>query len=190
MHPASTASIGTEAPSTAPLMKATVIQAPGWPDHMVKPLIFLAGTTTPTADGDWRQKLVNRLSQDPVTFLDPTNKNWDSTWTEDFSDTRWTRQIRWELDLQEQADIVVVFFHESTLAPVSLLELGMHARSGKAIACAMPGYAKRGNVQAACGMYDGEFVTSEEELAQAVKSRLRDRFKLGNIEATAGLRGD
>jgi hypothetical protein len=159
-------------------MKAQVIKAPDRPLRISRPTIFLAGTTTPTAGGDWRETLIKRLAKYPVTFLDPTRKDWDSTWREDFSDARWASQISWELEWQNDADIVVVFFHEMTVAPVSLLELGLSVRSGKVIACAMPGYSKRGNVQAVCDMYSGEFVTSEEELALAVESRLKDTFKL------------
>ncbi|OAA51557.1 hypothetical protein NOR_00150 [Metarhizium rileyi] len=160
-------------------MEATVIQAPDRPNDMTKPLVFLAGTTTPTPEGDWRQNLIDRLSHCAATFLNPCNRNWDSTWTEDSSDARWVEQIKWELDLLEGADVVVVMFHESTLAPISMLELGIHIRSGKVIVCAMPGYAKRGNVEAVCARYAGEFVTSEEELARVLEKRLRDESVLG-----------
>lgn len=83
--------------------------------------------------------------------------------------------------MQEEADIVVIFFHEVTLAPISLLELGVSVRSGKVIACAMPGYAKRGNVQAVCAMYQGKYVASEEELRSAVEETLKVRHGVGEV---------
>lgn len=75
--------------------------------------------------------------------------------------------------MQDAADIIVVFFHGATQAPVSLLELGLCVRSGRAIVCALEGYAKRGNVEAVCRRYGAEFVGTAGELTEAVVRRLK-----------------
>jgi hypothetical protein len=106
-------------------------------------------------------------------IYNPKRTDWDSTWKEDFSDSRWAEQVQWELELQDKADVVIVFFHKATQAPISLLELGLCVRSGKAIVYAQDGYSKRGNVEAVCRRYGAKFVNSEEDLKDAVLERLK-----------------
>lgn len=50
----------------------------------------------------------------------------------------------------DAATVVVVYFDERSKAPVSLLELGLVARSGRAVVGCQRGFWKRGNVQAVC----------------------------------------
>lgn len=160
-------------------MEGNVIHAPDTPKNFPRPSIFLAGTTTPLPDGEnWRENLINRLANSKITFLDPTRKDWDDTWKEDASDQRWAGQVDWEMKMRETADIVAVFFHGSTLAPISLLELGLSAKSGNVIVCAMPGYQKRGYVEAVCKLHKCTFVTSEEELVSAVKEKFGPHYEL------------
>ncbi|KAL6803339.1 hypothetical protein GGI42DRAFT_324306 [Trichoderma sp. SZMC 28013] len=157
------------------LMSATVVMAPGRPAlHLASlPSVFLAGTTSDTGEADWRQTLTNALSRLSITIFNPYRPDWDATWREDVSDNRWVEQVHWELEMQDKADIVVVFFHGVSLAPISMLELGMCIRFGKAIVCAMPDYPKRGNVEAVCQRYGARFVSSERELEDAVTERLK-----------------
>ncbi|KAL7931604.1 hypothetical protein V8C35DRAFT_309886 [Trichoderma chlorosporum] len=155
-------------------MSATVVMAPGRPapDSASRHSVFLAGTTSPTGEADWRQTLTDALSGLPITIYNPYRPDWDATWREDVSDGRWVEQVDWELEMQEKVDIVVVFFHGVSLAPISMLELGMCIRAGKAIVCAMPDYPKRGNVEAVCRRYGARFVSSEQDLRDAVTKRL------------------
>lgn len=159
----------------SPAMGAAVIWAPGRPasDLDSRKSVFLAGPTNPTGEADWRETLTAALIEEPIVIFNPKRTDWDSTWKEDFSDSRWAEQVEWELEMQDGADIMVVFFHKATLAPMSLLELGLCVRSGKAIVCAQDGYSKRGNVEAVCRRYGAKFVDSEEDLQDAVRERLK-----------------
>jgi hypothetical protein len=154
--------------------KHQVVFAPHRPELVAgRKTIFLAGTTTPTGEPDWRETLSAGLSAHPVTIFNPFRSDWG--WAEDLSDPRFKEQVEWELDMQEQADIITVYFHPITLAPISLLELGLCARSGKAIVVCPggpDGYQKRGNVQAVCARYGLELVQTVEELLEAVVRRL------------------
>ncbi|KAF4982763.1 hypothetical protein FZEAL_1664 [Fusarium zealandicum] len=151
-------------------------QRPG-PEDQKNTSIFLAGPTTNTGGPDWREAFTQALDEYPVTILNPKRDDWDSTWREDLSDKRWEQQVWWELDMQEGADIVVFFFHGKTDAPVTLLELGLGVRSGRAIVCALDGYSKRGNVEAVCQRYRAKFTRTEEELKAAVVARLDERMR-------------
>ncbi|KAH6609925.1 hypothetical protein Trco_003271 [Trichoderma cornu-damae] len=155
-------------------MSASVILAPGRPAPQSKAqkCVFLAGTTSDTGEPDWRQTLTEALSELPITIYNPQRHDWDSTWREDFSDSRWAEQVEWELEMQDEADVVVLLFHGVSPAPISLLELGLCVRSGKAIVCALEGYPKKGNVEAVCRRYGAKFVSSEQDLRDAVVERL------------------
>ncbi|EFQ32273.1 hypothetical protein CGRA01v4_11134 [Colletotrichum graminicola] len=131
--------------------------------------IFLAGTTS---KGDWRKHLAESISHLPVTVFNPFRPDWDITWREDVSDERFRGQVEWELEMQERADIIVVFFEQDTEAHISLLELGLCARSGKAIVACSEHYKKRGNVQAVCARYGVPLVANLESLQKELVSRL------------------
>ncbi|KAI1141728.1 hypothetical protein F5Y05DRAFT_271882 [Hypoxylon sp. FL0543] len=150
-----------------------IVLAPSREPHRGIKSVFLAGTTTKTDDGrDWREVLAESLSELPLTIINPYRKDWDSTWREDITCAPFREQVEWELDMQDGADIVVIFFHPVTEAPISLLELGLCARSGKAIVVCPEGYKKRGNVQIVCQKYGIEVAESIEAVKQAIARRL------------------
>ncbi|KAK4466865.1 hypothetical protein QBC42DRAFT_258200 [Cladorrhinum samala] len=126
---------------------AQIVRAPSRPTITGKKSIFLAGTTTPTDGPDWRDILISAISHLPVTVFEPTRSDWDSTWEEDIKCPKFREQVEWELDMQERSDVVVIYFGPNTKAPISLLELGLVARSGKAIIGYHKQYEKRGNLQ-------------------------------------------
>ncbi|KAK0629330.1 hypothetical protein B0T17DRAFT_466454, partial [Bombardia bombarda] len=127
--------------------EAQIIRAPARPPITGLCSIFLAGTT---ASPDWRAPLTTSLAHLPLTILNPLRPDWDSSWHEDVTFAPFRQQVAWELDMQELADIVVVYFGPGTDAPVSLLELGLCARSGRALVACHMEYRKRGNVQMVC----------------------------------------
>ncbi|KAI0429366.1 hypothetical protein F5Y09DRAFT_310632 [Xylaria sp. FL1042] len=153
--------------------KCQIINAPSRePSHGVK-TIFLAGTTTPTEERDWREHLSELLAGEPLTIYNPLRPDWDSTWREDISFEPYREQVEWELDMQEAADIMVVYFHPASKAPISLLELGLCAKTGKAIVVCPDGYWKRGNVQIVCLRYGIEIVDDVNALKDAVMRKVR-----------------
>ncbi|KAI1272833.1 hypothetical protein F5Y07DRAFT_378500 [Xylaria sp. FL0933] len=153
--------------------KCQIIHAPSRePSRGVK-TIFLAGTTTPTEERDWREHLSELLAGEPLTIYNPLRTDWDSTWREDISFAPYRDQVEWELDMQEAADILVVYFHPASKAPISLLELGLCAKTGKAIVVCPDGYWKRGNVQIVCLRYGIEMVDDVKALKDAVMRKVR-----------------
>lgn len=135
--------------------------------------IFLAGTTSRTDDGDWRSALTASLSDVPITLCNPNRADWDSSWREDIDFAPFREQVEWELEKAEQADLVVVYFHPATQAPISLLELGLCARApGKALVVCPEGYWKRGNVQAVCRKYGVEMAEDVDGLKDAIVRKL------------------
>lgn len=135
--------------------------------------VFLAGTTSRVDTTDWREVLSASLSDVPITIYNPYRSDWDSSWCEDVSFAPFREQVEWELAKQAQADIVVVYFHPATQAPISLLELGLCARdAGKGIVVCPEGYWKRGNVQILCNTFGVEMVDTVAGLKEAIMKKL------------------
>lgn len=135
--------------------------------------IFLAGTTSQVDPTDWRQALSTSLTDLPITIYNPYRADWDSSWREDIDFAPFREQVEWELDRQAQADLVVVYFHPATKAPVSLLELGVWVRvPGKTIVVCPEGYWKRGNVQIVCEKFDVEMLDGVDGLKDAIVKRM------------------
>lgn len=151
---------------------AQIIRAPSRTGVTGQKSVFLAGTTSRTDGPDWRDTLSDAVSHFPVTIFNPLRPDWDSSWREDVTFGPFREQVEWELDMQELADVVVVYFGPATDAPISLLELGLCARSGKAVVACHREYRKRGNVQILCKRFGIEFLDGEDEIAPAVTRRL------------------
>lgn len=135
--------------------------------------VFLAGTTNRVDSRDWRELLSTALSDMPVTIYNPYRSDWDSSWHEDINFAPYREQVEWELEKQEKADVVVIYFHPASQAPVSLLELGLCARvPGKTIVVCPEGYWKRGNVQIVCKKFGIEMVDTDNGLREAVVEKL------------------
>ncbi|KAM7208341.1 hypothetical protein V8F20_001319 [Naviculisporaceae sp. PSN 640] len=149
--------------------KAQIVLAPSRPDITGRKSVFLAGTTS---GNDWRGNVVRALSHLPVTVYNPLRTDWDSSWREDPSFKPFREQVDWELEMQEKADVIVIYFGAGTDAPISLLELGLCARSGKAIVAFDPKYRKRGNVLLVAERFGLKALEGGDRLAEEVVKRL------------------
>ncbi|EXJ84418.1 hypothetical protein A1O3_05085 [Capronia epimyces CBS 606.96] len=135
--------------------------------------VFLAGTTSKVDITDWREVLSASLVDTPVTIYNPDRADWDSSWREEIDFAPYREQVEWELEKQDQADIVVLYFHPAARAPISLLELGLCTRvPGKAIVVCPEGYWKRGNVQIVCNKFRLEMVDTVDGLKEAIVNKL------------------
>jgi hypothetical protein len=54
---------------------------------------------------------------------------------------------------QERASIIAMYFAPNSQAPITLLELGLFARSGRLVVCCPEGYWRKGNVDVVCATY-------------------------------------
>lgn len=116
--------------------------------------VFLAGSIEMGAADDWQERVVAALSDvDGLIFLNPRREEWDDSWEQRAADPRFAEQVTWEMDMLEAADIVAMYLAPGTRSPVSLLELGLHARSGKLRVCCPDGFWRKGNVEMVCARY-------------------------------------
>lgn len=151
------------------VMQAKIYNAPEPITSIVGRSVFLAGSIT----DDWHARIILQLQHLPVTIFNPLRKDWDSTWVERRTDTRFCTQVQWELDAQERADVVALYLHPGVPSPISLLELGLSSRNGKMIACCPDGFYRKGNVEVVCERYGIPLVETFEEFVQCVIERVR-----------------
>jgi nucleoside 2-deoxyribosyltransferase len=153
-----------------------VVLAPETPDFPYTRSVFLAGSIDMGAAVDWQKEVADALLNEFDTGLcvfNPRRDDWDSSWVQDISNEKFAEQVRWELQRLEEADVVCVYFDPEGQAPITLMELGLHAREGKLVVCCPEGYWRRGNVQVVCDHYDIPMVDTIEELIDGLKDRLK-----------------
>jgi len=150
---------------------AQLIKAPGkFPDGGRS--VFLSGSIEMGAAEDWQTRVALALDDLDIAILNPRRDDWDSSWVQSITDMRFEAQVRWELLGMRLAHTIAVYFAPETKAPITLLELGLAARSGKAIVCCPNGFYRKGNVEVVCSEYGIPLVDTLEELVERVRTRL------------------
>ncbi|KAK8185213.1 uncharacterized protein BKA78DRAFT_231567, partial [Phyllosticta capitalensis] len=134
--------------------------------------IFLAGSIEMGKAVDWQTEITKNLCHLPVTIMNPRRDDWDNDWKQDISDPRFKEQVVWELDCQDRADVIAMNFDKKTMSPITLMELGLYAGSGKLVVACPDGYWRRGNVQVVCDRFGIELLESLDELIENVKGKL------------------
>lgn len=116
--------------------------------------IFLAGSIEMGKAENWQERVANELSNIPnLTILNPRRDDWDSTWVQSIHDTQFREQVEWEIAAMELADVIFMYFAPETKSPITLLELGLFARSGKLIVCCPDGFWRKGNIEVVCNLF-------------------------------------
>lgn len=139
------------------------------------PSIFLAGSIEMGNAEDWQTEvtryLKNDLKQDHV-ILNPRRPDWDSSWKQEFDNDKFREQVTWELNMLEKADVILMHFDENTKSPISLLELGLFARSGKLVVSCPSGFWRKGNVDIVCRKYGVDVYFDLRLAVQMVTERM------------------
>jgi hypothetical protein len=152
------------------LSSKAVVHRPPLRPKIIRPSVIFYGAIQ--AEPAWQTSLAASLSDLPVDILDPRRDDWDSSWVEDISFSKFREQVEWEMDHAKVADVIVFYFPPGTLTPVTLLELGMYAGTGKAVVCCPEGFSKRGNVQIVCLRYGIDLLESLDDLTKTIRSKL------------------
>lgn len=138
-------------------------------------LVFLAGSIEMGKAENWQSYIIKELTPYPVSLLNPRRNDWDSTWEQKIENPYFSEQVNWELDGLDQADLIVMYLDPATYSPVSLLELGLYARSGKLIVCCPEGFWRKGNVDIVCKRLGVTQVDTLEILGQKIKQFCVDK---------------
>lgn len=147
-----------------------VITAPSRQPINSPAVILLGSITTPS----WRTALCISLQDLPITILDPSRDDWDSSWIESPSFEPFREQVEWELEHARAATIVAIYFDPKTQAPVSLMELGMWGtiKGENVVVCCPEGFWKRGYVQMVSKSLGVKFCETPMELEKTVREKM------------------
>jgi hypothetical protein len=139
------------------------------------PSVFLAGSIEMDGAPRWQDELIAALADTDLVVLNPRRDAWNAEWEQRMSCEPFRTQVEWELEGLERASVVCFYFAPATKSPISLLELGLLARSGRAIVCCPEGFWRRGNVEIVCARYGIELVEDLSALAERLRSWWKDR---------------
>jgi hypothetical protein len=120
---------------------------------------FLAGSIDFNQLNPWREILFKKASQ-RTCFFDPTRINHN-----DLNNAEMKQHINWELDALELSDQIILNFLPDAKSPISLLELGLYAKSDKLIVVCPDEFYQKRYIKTLCEKYS---ITLFQNLNQVV----------------------
>lgn len=137
--------------------------------------IFLGGTIDMGDSDDWQSKIEQSLSIYDVNIFNPRRDDWDNSWTTSIGNHKFREQVEWELYNQENADILIYNILPDSKSPITLLEIGLFARSGKSVfVCCPSGFYRKGNIDVICARYSIPLYEDFDQLINDVKEILHN----------------
>ena len=129
---------------------------------------------------DWQAEAFEYFSSLPGKYIlfNPRQGNWDSSKPGEMD-----YQVNWELEHLEQADIIIMYIIGTSKSPITLLEMGLFARSGKLYVACEPDFYRHDNVRITCARYGVPLYDTIEEMLEEVRENV-----LEEVEAAAGKR--
>lgn len=115
--------------------------------------VFLAGSIEMGVAENWQEMVAKRLANEPVLLLNPRRLDWDSSWEQRKENPDFRQQVEWELNALSQSDHIILYLDPNTKSPISLLEMGLYAQSGKLFVVCPEGFWRKGNVDIVCEKY-------------------------------------
>lgn len=143
-----------------------------WQPRAGAKTIFLAGSIEMGSAPNWQGELIATLADREITILDPRRDEWDASWRQSIDEPKFREQVEWELDGLDRADVIAMWFVPETRSPITLLELGLHARGGKLVIGCPDGFWRRGNIEVVCARYGIPLVGSWDAFITAVRAAL------------------
>jgi hypothetical protein len=134
--------------------------------------IFLAGSIEMGAADNWQREVENTLDDLAVVILNPRREEWDASCIQSIDNPQFRAQVEWELEAQERASVIGMYFAPATRAPITLLELGLFARSGKLIVCCPAGFWRKGNIEVVSARYGVPLMADLTEFVERLRERI------------------
>ena len=124
--------------------------------------IFLAGTIDMGNSVDWQAETIRRFRErggGRYLFFNPRRAAGLDGTAEDLH-----YQIRWELEHFEKSDLILMNILGDSKSPITLLEMGIHIRSGRLRVACEPGFYRYDNVKVTCERYGVPLYASLDEM--------------------------
>ncbi len=151
------------------------IKAPGdYSAYSDKKAVFLAGSIEMGKAERWQDDVAEKLKDEDILILNPRRSHWNAKLEQSIDNAEFREQVEWELKALERADQVLMYFAPDTMAPITLLEFGLWAKSApeKLVVCCPDGYWRKGNIDVTSKMYGVCQVGSLDELVKGLTVNL------------------
>ena len=126
------------------------------------PFVFLAGSIEMGAAENWQERATHWFSDYGFNVLNPRRDDWNPGWRQSITNPQFKEQVTWELECQENCDVILMHFCEETKSPITLLELGLFCeRTPLVVSCPL-GFWRRGTVEIVCDRYGVRLLDSLE----------------------------
>ena len=118
--------------------------------------IFLAGTIDNGDSLNWQDKVIIELINLGIEceVFNPRREYWNPNPTKEDME----KQIKWEQDHLDSADVIAMVLLDESKSPISLLELGLYTKSNKIIVFCTPNFYRFDNVRLTCEKYNIELI--------------------------------
>jgi hypothetical protein len=127
---------------------------------------------------DWQTEIPKVFENQPVTFFNPRRDEWDSSWKQEQSNPQFNHQVNWEMNKLEECDLIFMYFSPETKSPISLLELGIHAKDYKTIVCCPDGFWRKGNVEITCTRHHIPMFNTMKEAVGALRTAISAKKRI------------
>ena len=130
--------------------------------------VFLAGTIDNGDSLNWQNKTIIELMNlgiNDIEIYNPRREHWNPNPSKEEMEC----QIKWEQEYLDKADFIAMVLLDDSKSPISLLELGLYAKSNKLIVFCTPDFYRWDNVRLTCEKYNIQLVESTHPLVIANK---------------------
>lgn len=138
--------------------------------------VFLAGSIDMGKAEDWQTWVANYfVDKDPnnrLGLISPRRDHWDNSWEQSLDNIKFFEQVNWEYNYLSLSHHIFMNLLPESKSPISLLELGMFADSGRMIVTCPKGFWRKGNVDYVCKRYNIPEFESLNDSLPFLKSRL------------------
>ena len=144
--------------------------------------LFLAGTIDMGESYDWQSEIyhfiANKFNLCCVDIFNPRRPDWNKSWSQYPVHPILRRQIEWELECLERADIIALVLMSNSLSPISLMELGAFKDKQMLIFCPHD-FWRRANVEVFVKKYKNPNIIIEDwDLYKIALKRLVEAYIL------------
>lgn len=136
--------------------------------------VFLAGSIDMGASEDWQTHSIHELNDavSNLNIFNPRRSDWDSSWAQELENPQFNQQVKWEINALKKSDIIIMNFANGSISPISLLELGLFAHTGKMFVCCPEKFWRKGNVDIICEEYDIPLFENLDNLLKRIKEQI------------------
>ena len=129
--------------------------------------VFLAGTIDNGDSLNWQDKVIIELINLGIDceIYNPRREHWNTNPTKEELE----KQIEWEQNHLDSANVIAMVLLDDSKSPISLLELGLYAKENKLIVFCTSKFYKFDNVRMTCKKYNIELVQDLNPLIIANK---------------------